>query len=68
MSHDNSAHLPTTHPQVLELCIVLGKCLRGIALVTHPSTPITNTTQPHSELKFVSAVSAGGSVKFLLAV
>ena len=36
MSHDNPAQLQTTHPQVLELCIVLGKCLRGIAFVTHP--------------------------------
>ena len=46
MSHENPAQLPTTHPQVLELCIVLGKCLRGIALVTHPPTSITITTQP----------------------
>ena len=43
----HKAKLPTTHPQVLELCIVLGKCLRGIASVTHPPTPITITTQPH---------------------
>ena len=47
MTHDDPAKLPTTHLHVLELCIILGKCLRGIALVTNPSTPITITTQPH---------------------
>ena len=47
MSHDNSAQLANTHPQVLELGIVLGKCLRGIALVLHPPTPLTIAIQPH---------------------
>ena len=34
-------------PQVLGLCFVLGKCLRGIALVLYPLTPVTIPTQPN---------------------
>ena len=51
--------LPTTHPQVLELCIVLGICLRGIALVLQPPTPITIPTQPHKYWNQICIIQIG---------